>query len=538
MNYLDREWAFSFIFYFCDSALPRNTLLITDHISRLEIDFSIFGKDMHYCFPDPRKAELTGRVEENITFFSRKEFASLNQKFQLIIIDLEDTPYKHLLGDIAENLEKNGNLVVFDWSRRITTTLSKLFWHLGFLRRRFESLIENQIYDLHGMPIKLNWYFFVVPGLQKPRKLVRRGFKSIIPNESKSNFKRVLSRAGLFYLQKHHRIIIGKMNTSEDEATFLEQLFEKIGTEQSAQGATANKSIRLFSISGTKILILDALIGEGEFIIRFPLDHTAADRIHKQVELVRFLNSRNIKLVPKVTSYVRDDPFTYYIEEKIRGGTAVRTLKKNNNDSIIPLFEDMLNNVVRIHTQFGEHLTIDDAVFKTYFSTAMNTILENTKYDQKAKQVFDFIKTELFARMNNQVVLRSICHGDLKIENGIFDSNNKLKGIFDWDMGERDGITITDLACLLATSIRSQYYQGMSLANFMREFKTVPDEFIPSYTYYFEATQTSYISPGLTILYYWIDRLYKLLRFHYDSNEQWVKENINPVLGHIGPLLD
>jgi thiamine kinase-like enzyme len=539
MKYLNREWALNFIFYFCDSTLPRNALLVTDHPPRLEVDFSFFDVDMRYCFPERYKGTLTSGIVDDIVFFSSDIFPSLDQKFQIIIIDLENMPYRHLLHQIINNLDKDGSLIVLAWSRRMTTTLSRLFWHLGFSKNRWHSLIENQVYDIHGLSLILNWYFFVVPSLHKPRKLVRRGFKSVIPEDSKSNIKGILNKAGLFYLKKHHRIIIGKMNTAKPESTFLEQLLDKIQIEQPTgrNDATTRKSIRQFTISGTKILILDAPIGDRQYIMRFPLNQTAADRIQKQVEIVRFLNSKDVELVPKAIDYVRDHPFTYYVEEKIEGETGVSLARKNNNN-IVPLYNDMLHNVAIIHNQFGENLTIDDSQFKTYFLPAINTIVENTKNDCESKPVLDVIKKELSTRLNNKVLMRSICHGDLKIENGIFDSQNKLKGIFDWDMSEREGITITDVACLLATSIRIQYYKSSSLADFIKRFKGVPEEFIPSYTDYFEATRTSYLDPQLAILYYWIDRVYKLLRYHYDSNKEWIKENINPVLDHVGHFLE
>lgn len=538
MGYLNREWAFNFIFYFCGGTPPANALLITDHTPRLNIDLSLFSVDVCYCFPESLKDELTARAKDNIIFFGSNTFPSLNQKFQLVIIDLEHTFHKLLLHGIIDNLEDNGILVLFDWSRKTSTRIFKSFWNLGLNSHR-ETLIENHIYDLGGLSLRLNWYFFVVPGLDKPRKLVRRAFRSIIPAESKSNIKRILSKMGLFYLQKHQRIIIGKLNDSKPAATFLEQLLERIHTQLPIQhNLIGRKSIRQFSISGTKILILDAVIGNGEYIIRFPLDRTAADRIHRQVELVRFLNSSNTELVPKAIAYDNEAPLKYYVEEKIQGGTTIRSLNKKNNNSIVPLYDEMLRNIVRIHAQFGEQVTIDNNAFKMYFFPPIDTILENTRGNAEAGRVFNFIKKELFIRLNNQIMLRSICHGDLKIENGIFDSQNRLKGIFDWDMGEREGLTLADLSCLLATSIRKQYYASVSLANFMRNFKTVPDEFIPSYRYYFEVTQTSFIGSRLAILYYWIDRLSKLLRYHYDSNERWMKENINPVLEHVGYFLE
>jgi thiamine kinase-like enzyme len=182
---------------------------------------------------------------------------------------------------------------------------------------------------------------------------------------------------------------------------------------------------------------------------------------------------------------------------------------------------------------------MDDLQFEAYILPSINTILENTKTDRESTRVFHQIKTEMKAKLNDKIVMRSICHGDLKIENGIFDSKMKLKGIFDWDKSEREGITITDLACLLATSIRAQYFKNSSLVDFMKEFKTVPEEFIPSYTFYFETTQTSYISPRLAILYYWVDRVYKLLKYyHHHSDEEWIKENINPVLGRVHYFLE
>ena len=540
MKYLNREWALNFIFYFCDSTLPRNVLLITDHPPRLELDFSFFHIEMHYCFPDHCKDKLVYRVNDNIVFFSDDRFPSLDQKFQLVIIDLENAPYRHLSHQIIENLEQDGNLIVMAWSRRFATTLFRLFWHLGFSKNRVGSLVENQIYDLYGLPLKLSWYFFVVPSLHKPRKLVRRGFKSVIPEDSKSNIKRILNKAGLFYLKKHHRIMIGKMNTVKPGSTFLEQLFNRIQIEQSIVRVdpTTRKSIRQFTISGTKILILDALIGDRQYIMRFPLDQTAADRIRKQVEILRFLNSKDVEIVPKAIAYVRDYPFTYYVEEKIQNGIGLQSLAKRNNNSILPLYDEMLHCIVKIHTQFGKHLTIDDSQFKRYFLPAIDTVAENTRDVSESTKVFDLIKKELFTKLNNRVSIRSICHGDLKIENGIFDSQNKLKGIFDWDMGEREGITITDAACLLATSIRMQYYRGSSLADFMKKFEGVPEEFIPSYTYYFEATRTSYLDPQVAILYYWIDRVYKLLKYHYNSDKEWIRENIIPVLDHVGHFLE
>ena len=540
MNHLDRERTLNFIFYFCSSTLPRNALLITDHVTRLEIDLSLFHIDMHYCLPDHLKDKVTSGINDKVILYGNNSFPSLNQKFQLIIIDLENTSYKQLLSKIITDLEPDGSIVVFDWSKKPKTALSKLFWHLGFTKNRLSSLTENQIYNLHGLSLKLNWYFFVEPSLLKPRRLVRRSFKSVIPDEPRSPAKRILNKIGLFYFKKHHRIIIGKLNTSNPEPGFLEELFNKIQNQQStAKGPYLNrKKIRQFIVSGTKILILDVLVGHKEYIIRLPLDKTAVEGIHKQAEIVSFLNSKDMKLVPKAVSYVRDNPFTYYIEEKIGDGKRIESLAKQNN-SFIPLYDEMLRGIAGIHIQLGENLAMDDLQFETYVLPSINTILENTKSDCEATRAFHQIKSEMNARLKNKIVMRSVCHGDLKIENGIFDSKMKLKGIFDWDKSEREGITITDLACLLATSVRIQYFKNSSLVDFMKKFNTVPEEFIPSYTFYFEATQTSYITPKLAILYYWVDRIYKLLKYYqHHSNEEWMKENINPVLDRVNYFLE
>lgn len=535
MNHLNRERTLNFIFYFCGSTLPRNALLITDHMARLEIDLSLFNIDLHFCFPNHFKGKATSGSDDKVVFFGSKDFPSLDRKFQLIIIDLENTPYKKLLFKIVANLDPDGSIVILDWSRTLMTTLSKLFWHLGFPKNEPASLTENQGYDLYGLSLKLDWYFFAEPSLLKPRRLVRRGFQSDIPDEGKSAAKRILNRIGLFYFKKHHRVIIGKFDTANSEAGLLEQLFDKTQNLQHGLKSPAldKKQIRRLMISGTKILILDVLIGQSEYIIRFPLDPSSAEGIHKQAETVSFLNSKNIMLVPKAVSYVRDDPFTYYIEEKIRDGEQIESLAKQKR-GILPLYDEMLRGIAGIHVQLGENLTMDDMQFEKYILPSINMILENTQTACEAAEVFHQIKTEINEKLKNKIVMRSICHGDLKIENGIFDSKGKLKGIFDWDKSDREGITITDLACLLATSIRAQYFKNSSLVDFMKEFETVPQEFIPSYTFYFETTRTSPISPRLAILFYWVDRIHKLLKYYpHHSTEQWMKENVNPVLDRI-----
>lgn len=538
MGFLNREWALNYIFYFCDVPPGGQVLVITDHAARTEIDFQLFDMKLDFCLPDYVKNEVKQKKDLNIKFFDSGDFTIPEKKYGLIIFDLEMQSYKQVFVNALNYLEKDGAVVIFDWSLSVKQMLKKSFWHLGISGKHDLGISKKTEYKISGIPLKLDWYFFLEPDLHKPHNLARQAFITSIPQNSKSGIKNLLNKYGAFYLRPHNKVIISRRSDIEQAASPVIRIIKALAEKSGIDNLINEKSIRQIRISRTKVLMLDLDLEKDKYIVRFPLGKPALARLLKQQEILTLLNSEGITAVPAPFKLQEDLPFNCFIEEKIAGAVNQKALTGNKGSGIISLNNQIYPEIEKIHNTFGSLFKMDESSFNKYVEPKLSILGSAVKNNNKSVQKVDKIRTCFRKEFNNKTFMAGVCHGDLKIQNCIYDSTSKLKGLIDWDMSEKDEITIMDAASLLVTGIRTKHYKRENLRAFMLAFKQIPDAFLEAHKKYFNATGTTYLKPKILILFYWVDRVDKLLRYRSHINDEWITKEIKPVLNRIDYFTD
>ncbi|NOG46160.1 MAG: aminoglycoside phosphotransferase family protein [Calditrichaeota bacterium] len=513
-------------------------LIITDRPSRTDIDFDLF--DLKVSFALPEKFKAGNKVNQNIAaqYFDLKNPDIDVSKFDLVVIDLRKSFSKNILNYISDNILDSSTLVHLEWSDSRNSIWYK-FYRNFFLSKNNGKNISN-LKTSSDVPdtLKLKWLFYIVPGLHKPVHFIRPNFQSNINTLTKSPLKNWLKKNGGFYLQKNQTVAIAQKEYDEKLINPIEELILAICKEKNICSPDYDTVIKRLIISGSQVLILDITIDGNGYFVRFPLGVSSLGRLKQQHSILKYLSDNNIKIVPKPIILEKTVPFQYFIQEKIVGEKNVRILYGKNNQGVDKLYDEAFKKISEIHSAFGENILIEKESFTTYVKPMFNLINERLTDYSETKPAIQKIEKYLFNTLQGKRLKTSVCHGDFKIENCIYNKDGELQGIIDWDMSEQKGLVLVDVASVFTNSIRLKYYQKLGLAKFMLNFTQVPGELLKSYQDYCTESDMDMPDPMTLVVYYWIDRIWKLLLYRSFTDKAWLEANIFPVLNRIDYFID
>ena len=533
MDFLNRAWSLNYIFYF--SALPprAEVLLISDHLSRTEIDFSIFDIQVTFAVPSSFK-EKYGLIERtDVLYFDEKDFFQGNKEFSMIIFDLGKQPYQPVLNKTITNLSEDGYVVLLDWSFSRFRPLQSIVRTSGLFGKQIANFPQKRNYDIAGKLFLLEWYFFVEPGLAKPQYLVREAFKTAIPQDSLSALKNFFNRIGAFYLLPHNKALLLRKSGANSKASPVVETVTALARQSGAENLIDDTILQRILLSRTKVLILDVALGNKSFIIRFPLDQSALERLQKQQKILSLLQTKGFAFIPYQWQLKEKLSFPYFIEEKVQGAEKRQKRIEKDKQGVSVLYEQIFQNIKEIHLTFGRPFVMTEQEFSKYVSPKIEIIKTLLDQNEEINGYLAKLHKYFYDEFYGKKFLAGVCHGDLKIQNCIYNSKGQLTGLIDWDMSARDEITLVDVTSLLANAIRTRYYPDASLRWFSLDISKIPLEFLSEYEKYFRRTKTSYLAPFPALMFYWIDRTYKMIKYNSSANENWARKEIYPVLKRV-----
>jgi len=533
MEFLNRDWAFNFIFFFVNSSLSGKVLICTDFPERTTLNFELFGREITFCLPEKAAADLAAKTshQKALRIFGKNDLPE-NETFDVLVIDRR-RPISHTeFTRLSDLVKENGDVVIFNWRKKKRDTVKKLLWNFGLIQNS-KTIHDDSYFRYLKNKLNINWFFFVDPGLHKPRRLVRRGFKTQLPWDDANGIKRVLKKAGYFYLIPQQSIIFAKKNPEKTTTSIgiIQEIIRNTWHEDPSN-VDYNKAIKRFFISGTNILLLELVTKSKQYIIRLPLTPIALNRLNKQYNLLKKINESGVKNVPQPVSINTQSGLPYFIENRIKGHHNQRQLFIKPGKRIVKLHEQALDALLKINESCAHRVSIDENVFNTYLANKIKFIQRKSGCDKEIQNSFELLSENLRATLLGKTALTGICHGDFKIENCIYEKNGELKGVIDWDMGELDELNLFDLSCLFMDSVRHNYLTKSRLAPFVLNLPQFPIEFLPSFNLYFRKTGTTPIDPEMLIVIYWVDRIYKLMTYRDYNDKIWIDKNVIAVITH------
>jgi aminoglycoside phosphotransferase (APT) family kinase protein len=341
------------------------------------------------------------------------------------------------------------------------------------------------------------WEFLVEPDLDAPTFLVRPGYRSDIPGSSRRRWRSRIKRLGLFYLLPRHRVTI------HGHSATLPPVLDVL--RHPALGGPGGYSLRSIYISGTGVLIVRAQNHDQTIFCRFPLSRSGLARVRRAHELQSMVRAAGHTVAPQPIALATDGFVPYALERGARGRPwAGRDPARALQAALKAL------TLIQLSSPGSVVQKMDGNMFERLVETRLK-VIEGLVGESQIRAVRARLQTSLLDR----AMLLSICHGDFKIGNCLFDGG-EVTGLVDWDLGSSHDLAILDVVNLFAR---------MAPQKPLSEIADQPDVLGSGYREYIAATGASYVEPEDVLLLWHVDRVAKQIEYGH-ATSSWIHTHV------------
>ena len=506
---------------FCLFREGEQNLLITSHAERRSIDFSLIKQEMDI---EVISTGLSEKQKSMAVVQIADQKLSEKRRYRNIVFDIVNWFDEAALSRYSNLLMEGGNVVVLDWRKNLKLSIRQF---LGFLFSDHQPLYLPK--ELQRKNFLLKFHLIVEPDLEKPLELLPFSAKTSVNSSTTSAIKkRLLETAVGFYLLPHHHIrIYQKANTDSrnEAASVLERIIGQLSDSPAEKFNTA--SLKKIIISTTNTLLLKIEVDQKDYFLRFPLTHDSLQRQQIQQFALSRLNEANVEIVPQQIQ-LNTEFINVFAETAISGKVYDEDFIKINTAFARKLFLNALKGIAYVHQRVGKLFNYNEKYHRLLIEKRFTFL--KSQFPHTTEKLNE-IESMIFNELNGKKVLVGICHGDFKVGNCLFDNQLNLQGIIDWDMSEYPGLSLLDLASLLGRGLRQRNL--FNIAKLVMQYDQLNNEFSDIIPQYFENTETDPIDTHILLWLYWVDRMYKQIKFGTVLHKYWVDRNIVPVLGNV-----
>lgn len=518
MGNLDQPYTLFPFLYFSRMFSGMRVLIVTDHADRCRLSPGVLDLSIDFLVPESLASQTDMRCSANIKTYSNNRIQSVSDRYDVVVVDQEAEESRLPLQAISKFLASDGTLVILSWNASWSGMISSLPKHFGFpWSARGQGAASSE-----------RWYFAVDPCLRKPRHLVRWGLRQTLPASRRSAFKRWLIRSVAFILLRHHTVLIA--SSSKSPSPLLEILRQLI--PDSVSDEQLRSCVEYTYISFTQVLLAKVSYRGSTYFVRFPLTNASQERVKNQKEICEYIHRKSAySFVPRPVSVARPIQVPCTVERTVAGKSIERRFPRLSTLSAAKYFKNALIAMQNIHTHFGRRVIFGAEEYSAHIQTKLEYIAKRVADNNGSATIFRSLKCFLRAELDGRKVFISLTHGDFKIGNCLFDSQSRIAGIVDWDMASKSDLALFDLASFRGRSIRDR--ESLSLAKLVLRSDDIVDDFEAESGSYFRATKTDPVPFGTLMWIYWIDRVFKQFRYNAKVNEQWIVDNVVPILEHL-----
>jgi len=242
--------------------------------------------------------------------------------------------------------------------------------------------------------------------------------------------------------------------------------------------------------------------------VRFPLSERALARVARSHRLQTLLRQKGITLAPEPLALREGGLCPYHAESAVSGHGAAAP----------HLLGAALGAIRSVHEAFGRVVKMEDAMFESYVEKRLRTV------EAAAGRSLGEVGPRLREALLGRRVLATLCHGDYKLGNCLFEGD-RVSGIVDWDMGSEEDLALVDVGNLFGRVLQDAGDRDLWEA----ALADPGDLFGEAYKAWFEATRTDPLTPRATLLLWWLDRAYKQARFGTDPDRKWTRRHVLPL---------
>jgi aminoglycoside phosphotransferase (APT) family kinase protein len=441
--------------------------------------------------------------------------------------------------------KKNG------WAGRINLCIASALKHMPFREKSFALIMvgeTDEVLKMNGygsssqsetVQLILNLWKFLKPGGRIYIQLWKRSFKTLLEKKGRlggpsyRSIARKLKRNGIevetvmdFYSSQGNLMIVRDNLTKENSISNLKARFMaflksegmgivcKKSNEKSSRTIAReilvkwgdkkdyNESFVYKAIRGSgATFILDA----GKSIVRMPrLFHPEIiERWSRNFEALRALRSLPLPFrIPEVIFVGKVGEQPYSVESKLFGDTKEGNIL--NNTEFENLSIQVVETLVALFQTTSRIILLDEEQFKRLFEDPIDRLLHYC--DENGKEQLKGLKR----RFKEDFLYREFplirTHGDFKRSNFIFGKEDRLEGIFDWDLSLSAGLPLLDLYLFLGFEKANASKRDFCNTIFQEFIKKSPlnNDFVSQYlkrTYWVDEFRAKSLA-FLLIIYY------------------------------------
>ncbi len=509
--------------YFTDVRAGETVLVITDVPERCQIGAFLPPVYLTFFCPAGCVKNLQHNSRVSCVDGDWEQLGAINKNVSTIIWDMVTPPDVSRWQKIQNLFPELRTLVILEERKSLFTNLKNIwsYWN----KKSAKPLINKKLQ--FGEMWQQRWFLVVFPRREKPRTFLLPGFATPGVSESRFAWKRWFDRHGGLFLLPHYTASVFTHSSAPD--VIRHAICKLIGCGENE--TDIRNYIRQIYISTTNVLMVRIRVKNVNYFIRYPFHVLSLERIQNNQRLIRLLHENGFTDVPNPVDEQPESDFPYFVEVGIDAFSVEKRFSRLQDNEAVDYVQKAMERISRIHRHFGLRFSMDESTFEKYVGIRLKEIRSEEEDVDLINRIEQYLKNEFLGK----TFMHSICHGDYKIGNCLFDENGELLGIIDWDMGSLDDLTLVDVASLIARALRQR--KKLNFVGLLREPNMEGGIFQKPYLQYFKLTGTDPVSLFPTLLFYWIDRVYKQFKFSPDGRKTWARYHVRPVLKVLQSIL-
>lgn len=487
----------------------RASTSVLDHLGHSESNW----RD-RIDFPSAGDGSRTIPVER-LTVVKLQEIALVQESdnsAEIFVVD--ERSWRHLRRHCDETrlLRRIGGVVVL--RQRISP--GRLFQGVpGFAN----AVDDREPKEDESVPVPLR--YDVRPSLVRPRQLVCGG--SVANSISSEGHGRI---KGLIRTMVRRRRSVEIYCDHFDNSPLFSVLREVLGETPSVTEVW--HSIRNIYISATGTMVVCVTQRDVTYYCRIPLIESACERVQNHINTLTALQEGGQLIgVPGIIQVKATDP-PVLVEEGLAGESVEEKFVECKASVAQAYFTEALERIASLHVQFGRVCTLDADGYKQFIGSKIEHIARCLQGWQLTTDDLEWMSKFFWKEIGGSQQLVGIVHGDFKIGNCLFDESGSLTGIVDWDLSALKGLSVVDPASFWGRAVRGR--QALLLPDLLTAETEEALALFEVMDSWFEWTGSARVELGVMARLYWLDRVYKQLKFGSGDQHLWCKQNVLPVI--------
>jgi hypothetical protein len=242
-------------------------------------------------------------------------------------------------------------------------------------------------------------------------------------------------------------------------------------------------------------------------------------------QMINLLHKRGDSMIPIPEKYNPVNHYKFYEEKILDPDQEMIRVKESSLEDVLDYYRKVQKAILDIQKRDSKACKLEYQDFENLIANKISVIREQKfeTADGTLDKISEYLKQELL----DEQVLRSICHGNLKVENCVLDEERELIGIYGWEFASRHDLCFIDNISFLLNLLELRHEKSWEIL--LDENFSDAAEYLAVYQEYFIASQSDVIPLFPAFLVFWIDRMYKYLTFDSEVNRNFISDHISKI---------